>query len=337
MNAAAVGFQCPECVREGRRGQRSAVTAFGAAVSIGNDGLLTRVLIGINVAVWLLTVAVALLRGEVSGDQLGQLVLYGGLTDLVQWGAALPAVTGGSGLMGGIASGELWRLATAMFLHYGIIHLALNMYALWILGRHCESLLGRWRFLTLYLLSGLGGTIAEFVFRSPNTYAVGASGCIFGLMAALFFFFRKLNIDVRPIVVLLGLNLVLGLFLENISLVAHVAGMVTGGALGAILAYAPRGQRQSIVQLAGVCAVALILLTFTAVRITQYDLWPSQRLSTLWITAEDNLHQCVFALKSCHSSQRHRVNITREETIQPNPIPMFNCGPAGMGNAPLER
>lgn len=275
MNAAAVGFQCPECVREGRRGQRSAVTAFGAAANIGSYGVLTRVLIGINVAVWLLTVAVALLRGEVSGDQLGQLVLSGGLTDLVQWGAALPAATGDSGLVGGIASGELWRLATAMFLHYGVIHLALNMYALWILGRHCESLLGRWRFLTLYLLSGLGGTIAEFVFRPPNTYAVGASGCIFGLMAALFFFFRKLNIDVRPIMVLLGLNLALGLFLENISLVAHVAGMVTGGVLGAVLAYAPRGSRQTIVQLAGVCAVALILLTLTTVRIAQYDLWPS--------------------------------------------------------------
>jgi membrane associated rhomboid family serine protease len=161
-----------------------------------------------------------------------------------------------------------------MFLHYGIIHLALNMYGLWLLGQHCEQLLGRWRFLALYLLSGLGGTVAEFVFREPNTYAAGASGCIFGMMAALFFFFRKLNADVRPIVTLLGLNLVLGFFLIQVSVLAHVAGMITGGVIGAFLAYAPRGAHQARFQLAGICAVGGMLVCLTVVRVAQYGLWP---------------------------------------------------------------
>lgn len=276
MNAASVGFQCPDCVREGRRGVRAAVTPFGGGVTDrGREGIVTRTLIAINVAVWFVVVAVAVLRGEVAGDRVGQLILTGGLTDLVQRGAALPANSVDGVLFGGIASGELWRLFTAMFLHFGVIHLALNMYGLWLLGQHCEHLLGRWRFVALYLLSGLGGTVAEFLFREPNTYAVGASGCIFGLMAALFFFFRKLNTDVRPIVTLLGLNLVLGLFLVQVSVLAHVAGMITGGVIGAIIAYAPRGRHQTGLQVACLCAVGLVLACLTAVRVAQYGLWPA--------------------------------------------------------------
>ncbi len=275
MRAASVGFQCPECVRAGQRSTRAAVTLFGGAVTEpGRQGIITRVLIGINVAVWLIVVAAAVLGGEVAGDQVGQLILTGGLTELTQLGAALPVESVNGTLSGGIASGELWRLLTAMFLHYGIVHLALNMYGLWLLGQHCEHLLGGGRFLALYLLSGLGGNVAEFLFRGPNTYAVGASGCIFGMMAALFFFFRKLNADVRPIVTLLGLNLVLGLFLTQISVLAHVAGMLVGGVIGAIIAYAPRGRYQTRFQIVGICAVGFALMFMTAIRIAEYGLWP---------------------------------------------------------------
>ncbi|MGH3546163.1 MAG: rhomboid family intramembrane serine protease [Mycobacteriales bacterium] len=274
MNAAAVGFQCPECVRQGRQDTRAAVTPFGGAVAEhGREDVLTRVLIGINVAVWLAVVSVAVLRGEVAGNQVSRLILTGGITDLVRLGAAVPVESIDGVFSGGIASGELWRLVTAMFLHYGIIHLALNMYGLWLLGQHCEHLLGRWRFLALYLLSGLGGTVAEFLFGNPNAYGAGASGCIFGMMAALFFFLRKLNTDVRPVATLLLLNLTLGFFLPQISLLAHVGGMIIGGAIGAVIAYAPRGSHQTRTQILGICAVGVVLLGLISARIFQYGLW----------------------------------------------------------------
>lgn len=276
MNPAAVGFQCPECVRGANRGTRQVVTPFGGAVATtaSREGLVTRVLIGMNVVAWLATVVVAVLRHEVTGEQLGQLVLSGGLTDIPRWGAALPVETLANGsYSGGIASGELWRLFTPIFLHYGILHLALNSYALWLLGQHCEHLLGRWRFLALYLLSGIGGNVAVFLFDSPNTYAVGASGSIFGLMAALFFFFRKLKTDVRSIAALLILNLVLGMFfVSNLSVLAHVGGMVVGGLVGAALAYAPSGKQQAKVQLAALVAISVVLVGLTAIRIAQYGL-----------------------------------------------------------------
>ncbi|MGH3427889.1 MAG: rhomboid family intramembrane serine protease [Mycobacteriales bacterium] len=277
MVAASVGFQCPECVREGRKASAAAVTAFGGTADAkGQEGLVTRLLIAINVAVWLTGIAVALLRGEVQGDQLGRLILTGGLTDLTQWGAALPAISDNGQLSGGIAAGEVWRLATAMFLHYSVIHLALNMYGLWLIGQHCEYLLGRWRYLGLYVVSGLGGTVAEFMFRGPNTYPIGASGCIFGLMAALFFFFRKMKIDVRPIVTLLALNLFLGFFLANISVLAHIAGAVTGGILGALFAYVPPGRRRVLTQVTGMALIVIVLAGLTAARIAHYGIWGVQ-------------------------------------------------------------
>lgn len=272
MTPAAVGHHCPECVAEGRRTSRVPRTVFGGHTD-GEHGSVTKALIGINVGVWLLTILVAVATGEVSGGGIGRLIAYGGITDLVRWGAAVPAevFTDGS-LHGGIADGQLWRLLTAGFFHFGILHIALNMYGLWILGQHCEALLGRWRFLALYLLSGVGGATAEFLFGDPGRYAAGASGSIFGLMAALFFFFKAMDFDVRAITTLLLLNLGLGFFIANVSVLGHIGGLITGGLIGACFAFAPRGPSRTAVQVAGVSAVGLILVGLIVIRIGQYGL-----------------------------------------------------------------
>jgi membrane associated rhomboid family serine protease len=187
---------------------------------------------------------------------------------VTEWGAAVDLVRYPDGTVHGIATGEFYRLVTADFLHYGLLHLGLNMYALWLLGRECERLLGRWRFAALYLLAGIGGAVAVYWF-SPHSLTVGASGSVFGLMGALFFFFRRLNLDVRGLVGLLVLNLVITVSVRQISFWGHIGGLVVGAVLGAILAYAPRNSLRLPVQVGGIVLVALLLALAVAARTGQ--------------------------------------------------------------------
>src|SRR4051794_26891184 len=165
MSSAAVGFQCPDCVRGGARTVRTPRTAFGGLVP-SVVGQVTRVLIAINVVVYVLqqidsslTTKYALLPAKV----------------------ALPnddAI--------GVADGEYYRLITSAFLHANLLHLFFNMYALLLVGPTIEAALGRLRFTALYLLSALGGSTLAYVLMRPTGFAVGASGAIFGLFGALF-------------------------------------------------------------------------------------------------------------------------------------------------------
>jgi membrane associated rhomboid family serine protease len=257
MNSASVGHQCPECIREGNRSVRPAQTVFGGDTS-GERGQVTRALIAVNVAMWLLTLATAVLSGRYGPAQLGELVAYGGGSPLTDWGAVIDRFYYADGSLGGVAGGEYHRLVTAGFLHYGLLHLGLNMYALWLLGRECERLLGRWRFLVLYLVAGVGGAVAVYCF-APGAPTVGASGSIFGLMGALFFFFRRMNADVRGLVGLLVLNLVITFVVPRISIMGHIGGLITGAAVGAIFAYAPRKARLPV-QIGGLVVVLLALV-----------------------------------------------------------------------------
>lgn len=242
---------------------RAARTAFGGGPS-GHDGIITKTLIGINVAVFLLGLVLTLTSG--SGSL--QNVLLGGTNELHIYGSVVAGPTvplsDGSQLPFGIANGEYYRLFTAMFLHYGILHLAFNMWVLWVIGRYLEKDLGRWRFLTLYLLCGLGGNVATYLFAAPSAFSAGASGCIFGLFGALVLVNRKLSRDNSGIYTLLVLNLVIT-FLPgtNISVTAHVGGLLTGLALGFALAYAPRPHRTRI-QIASFVAAALLFTGLVA-------------------------------------------------------------------------
>jgi membrane associated rhomboid family serine protease len=161
----------------------------------------------------------------------------------------------------GIADGAYYRLFTAMFIHYGILHLALNMWALWVLGRNLEAVLGPLRFLALYLLAGLGGNVACYLV-SPDAFSAGASTAVFGLFAAFFVILRKLGRDTSAVIGILVVNLVLTFAVPSISIAGHLGGLVVGGLVGAVLAYAPR-TRRTLVQAVGSAAVLAVLVVAT--------------------------------------------------------------------------
>ncbi len=263
MNAASVGHQCPECVAEGRRTQRSARTAFGGSVA-GRAGVVTRVLIGINVAVMLISIATGGMTAVAGGGWGG---LLGQSTPLTNWGSVIGYATYGLGdpTLHGVAAGEWYRLVTAMFLHYGVLHLLFNMYALWILGRELEAVLGRLRFAGLYLLAGLGGNVAAYLFSAPNAATAGASTAVFGLMAATFVILKRLKLSVAPILPVIVINIVFTFAIANISVAGHLGGLVTGAAVATVLAYAPR-EKRNLIQGIGCAAVVVLLLVLAIFR-----------------------------------------------------------------------
>jgi membrane associated rhomboid family serine protease len=157
-----------------------------------------------------------------------------------------------------VAAGEWWRLLTAGFLHYGPIHLVFNMLALWFIGRDLELVLGRTRFLAVYLVSLLGGSAAAFVIGSPGTAVAGASGAVFGLMGGLAVVLRRLRRPPGPAFTLIAVNVVISILLPGISLLGHLGGLVVGAAATALLVYAPR-RNQRAWQAGGLCALVVLL------------------------------------------------------------------------------
>ncbi|RKS79250.1 membrane associated rhomboid family serine protease [Actinomadura pelletieri DSM 43383] len=244
MRDAAVGHQCVECVREGNRGVRTAVprTPVGARAAASTTPVVTYTLIGACVAAYLAELA--------SWNVVREFMMLGR--------AILP-----DGEVGGVAEGEWYRLFTAMFLHqrggtFGVTHILFNMWLLWAVGPALEQVLGRWRFLALYLLSGLGGSVLLYMVGAPQSSAVGASGAIFGLLGAYFVLGRALGRPVGSIVFLLGINLVITFSVPNISWEGHVGGLVIGAALAAAYGYAPSARRNLFHIGAPVLAFALM-------------------------------------------------------------------------------
>lgn len=258
MRTASVGFHCPECVAEARRTVRAPRTAFGGSQA-GQLGYVTYTLIGINVLVAVVTMVAS------GAAALGGGGLIGGVTPVHFWGAVFGYGQLPDGSLVGIAAGEYWRLFTAMFLHFGLLHLMVNMWALWILGRYVEGALGPVRYLALYLIAGVGGDVAAYLF-SPEKFTAGASGAIFGLFGAYYVVVRHLGGETRSIVTLLVINLVITFTVPIIDWRAHVGGLVTGALLAAAIAYAPRGPRRTTVQTAACAVTALVLVVAVAVR-----------------------------------------------------------------------
>ncbi|MBM0228530.1 MULTISPECIES: rhomboid family intramembrane serine protease [Micromonospora] len=263
MREASVGHQCPECVSEGRRSVRPARTAFGGGAA-GRHGYVTKTLIALNVLVMLLSIA-SDRGGDAAAGGSGFGGLMGGGTPLTDWGAVLGQAILPDGTIGGIAEGQWYRLVTAMFLHYGVVHLLLNMWALWVLGRTLEAALGPLRFLALYLIAGLGGNVAVYLFSAPNSTAVGASTAIFGLFAAIFVIMRRLGRDTSAILPILVINLVFTFTVPGISIAGHLGGLVTGALMALVLAYAPR-MRRTVFQVAGGAIILVALLGLALVR-----------------------------------------------------------------------
>jgi membrane associated rhomboid family serine protease len=166
----------------------------------------------------------------------------------------------------GGAAGQWYRFITSAFLApatglggLGFLDILFNMWALVFVGPSLEGLLGRVRFLAVYLLSAVGGAVMFYYLAPPYAAAVGASGAIFGLFGAWFVVSRRLRLDTRPIVVLIGINLALSFFFHNaIAWQDHIGGLLTGALLTAAYVYAPRQNRVAVQLAATVAVVALI-------------------------------------------------------------------------------
>jgi membrane associated rhomboid family serine protease len=253
MRQAAVGFQCPDCVKEGARSVRQPRAAYGGRRP-GSPGLVTTVLIGLNVAVF----AAIALAGGANGWLLPRLAL------IPQGGVYL--VDGKPQFVDGVDDGAVWQLLTSMFTHVQLWHIGFNMVALYVLGPQLELVLGRVRFLALYLLSGLVGSATVYWLAGAHSVTVGASGALFGLMGALIIVALKIRGDVQGLVVLVGINLAITLFGRGfISWQGHLGGLVGGLLIGLALVYAPR-ERRTAWQLLGLGAVAAAVVVAVLVR-----------------------------------------------------------------------
>lgn len=240
---AAVGVHCLDCARQNRpvRAKPRFVTAFR---STSTQPVVTYSLIGVTAFFFILQ----------SVPGVGALV-----TQALQYAGAYTQPGIGAPL-------EPWRMITSVFLHGGILHLLFNMYALFIFGQGLEHTLGRARYLTLYLLAGLGGSVAVDLIASPFQGVVGASGAIFGLMGAYFIIQRHLGGTNVQLLVLVGINLVIGFIPgTGISWQAHLGGLATGALIGFIFTKT-RNVRQKNTQTLLLAAAGIGLVALTVIR-----------------------------------------------------------------------
>jgi membrane associated rhomboid family serine protease len=251
MTFAPVGIRCPD--HSGQLQGAARVTQGMRRASFeGTGAVVTKTLVGINVGIYLLQLA---LGGEINGT--GNRIytegaLYGPL----------------------VANGDWWRLITAAFLHYGPIHLLLNMVGLWWVGSAVEQVLGRGRYLTLYLVSGLAGS-AGVLLLSPTNVTVGASGALFGILGAALILERQgtyvLGGAALP---LIAVNLVITFTIPNVSIGGHLGGLA-GGALG-ILALSRFGRghavygKPGLVGLAALVGIGVGSILIAYLRVQQY-------------------------------------------------------------------
>ncbi|TPV49859.1 rhomboid family intramembrane serine protease [Pseudarthrobacter phenanthrenivorans] len=250
QRAAAVGFQCVDCVNEAQRTTPEVRTVYGGAVATGKP----MVTFGIIAACAVLYV----LQWVIPSDAVFRNLAFASVYATPEYGAFEP-----------------WRMLTAAFLHSQgfILHIVLNMYMLWIFGQALEPLLGRVRFLAVYLLSAIGGSVGYLALTpilppAGPVGVVGASGAIFGLFGAMLLVQRQRGGDTRQLWVLIAINGVIGFLIPQIAWQAHLGGLITGALCAAVVAYAPRGRRQGLFQAAGLLAVLVLLIAVSWVRIS---------------------------------------------------------------------
>ncbi len=253
MIPAPVGHQCPTCVAEARKEFRQGPGRRVAAANVQRVSVTNAILV-ILIAVYVLEVA----RGG-----LGSFVGGPDLLVMVNLGAMFPPL---------VADGETWRLFTAMFLHFGVFHLAVNAYSLFVLGNILERELGRPRYALLYLLSGLAASAASYAFSDLGTVSAGASGAIFGIFGAVFAVnYRRRHtamgaMAMRSMVQIIVINVVINVLLASyLDWRAHLGGAVAGAALGFAFAFPGRERSNRVATVVGIAAIsAVIVLTVMA-------------------------------------------------------------------------
>ena len=257
MIPAPVGYQCPECVADARKAFRQGPTR--TIRSVQRRASATSVTLVILVAVFV----VQLVRGQGVG-----LTMTGSIDPLLRNGAIVPPL---------IAQGEYYRLFTAMFLHFSVIHLLMNAWALWIFGQFVENSMGRLVFAVVFLVGGFIGSVASYVFGPVQQIGAGASGAIVALFGAFIAYnlrrrdsaMSRANLQSAVILILLNAFITLGI--RGIDWRAHLGGLVGGFVVGGILDWAgPRQSRRTvaIASVAGVvfAGIALVLARTDQIR-----------------------------------------------------------------------
>lgn len=239
---AAVGFHCPECMRESRQSAPKTKPAIVTALRTSSSTpVVTYSLIGICILVYI-----------------AQLVTNGAVTNALFYHPAL-------------TESQPWRMITSLFVHSpgSVLHILFNMFSLFVIGPILEIAIGRWRFLALYFLSGLGGSVAVLL-MAPTTGVLGASGAIFGLLGAFFVIQRSLGGKNTQIIVVIAINLALGFIIPNVAWQAHVGGLIVGGIVAFVLLRTrARAKRNEQSLLLFAVFVGLVVATILGVALLQ--------------------------------------------------------------------
>src|SRR6478672_3706737 len=240
QRAAAVGFQCVDCVNETKRTTPAPRSVYGGAAAVGRP-LATFGIIAVCALVYVL-------QWIIPNDAIYQNFAFATAYANPAYGAFEP-----------------WRMLTSAFLHSQgfILHIVLNMYMLWMFGQALEPLLGRIRFLALYLLSAVGGSVG-YLLLTP-AYIPGQP--LTGVFGAMLVVQRHRGGDTRQLWVLIAINGVIGFVVPQIAWQAHLGGLITGALCAAVIAYAPRGPRRGLLQAAGLVLVVCLLVAATALRV----------------------------------------------------------------------
>jgi membrane associated rhomboid family serine protease len=251
MTSAAVGIRCPDHAGKPRAvsPRRLSAPRIVRRTSAGTEALVTKTLIGLNVAIYLVTASQGGGFNAPGGALFDKMLLFG------------PSVAGG----------DWWRLITAAFLHASILHIGFNMLALWWFGAPVEAYLGRLRFIGVYLVSGLAGSAGALVL-TPTAVTVGASGAIFGILGAMLILewqaTGRLGGNAMTLIVI---NLALSFAIANISIGGHIGGLIGGILCTLALAHWGRGSaaygRVGAVGLAGLVVVAVLSVAIAYLKV----------------------------------------------------------------------
>ena len=247
---APVGVICPECIRESNAKAKAAQrpSARTRLRRLGQDQrpLVTYAIIGVSAVLWLIQ--------QVTGDWLTGILVYHGIYSHVSGGAFEP-----------------WRMLTSAFAHSTVFHLAFNMLTLWIFGRTLEQVYGHLRFAALYVVSALGGSLA-IALVAPNTTVLGASGAVFGLFGAYFVVMRQARMNTMSLIVLIGINVVMGFVIPGIAWQAHLGGLVTGALCSWLFLWESKSEKPSRQGLWLVAALGVLIIVGATASVSQLPL-----------------------------------------------------------------
>jgi membrane associated rhomboid family serine protease len=251
MHPAAVGYQCQECLKEAA----GSMPRSRRSLTVGRTGPVTRVLIAVNVAVFLFEVARGGPQSLWSGPTIHQLLNMGAMSPIA------------------VAQGQYWRLFSAMFLHIGLMHIAFNMYALYLFGTLVEEAYGSAWYAAIYFVTGFVASVASFAFGPIGTVAAGTSGAIFGVFGAwIAYNLRRrgsalAEANLRGALYLIGLNFLILFVYPGIDWRAHVGGLIAGLAAGWLAEGAGPRSTRPVVQVGGYGLLIALAVAVVVVRV----------------------------------------------------------------------